>query len=255
MKKGLLSLVLVLATITGFGQCDPVNGINENFDTWEGNPFGGDMAIGECWSTIPNGGYVYGDTNVTFYAFMSPNLDMYLISPEIVEGDYDLSFDAGVIGDIVDGISIQVGTVSGNSDASSFTAIGDAVTLTSDAQTLNFSLTTTATNKYIAFKVMTTTPHSAAGIDNVVLSPSLGVSDIDAVKVSLYPNPVVNELNLTAKETIKEVKIFSMNGQLVQDAKFNNNSATVNMSALKTGVYVAQVLTAKGIQTVKVVKK
>lgn len=250
MKKGLLSLALALVTIAGFGQCNPVNGIDENFDTW--------TEIDECWTGINNGGMFLVDGDVTFYSFMNPNLSMYLISPEIVAGQYNLTFDFGTAsmdGEEVDGITVQAGTVTGNENADSFVPISDPFTTTITTQSLSVPVTITADVKYFAIKVSTITPHSAALVDNLVLEPNLAVNDVDAVKVSVYPNPVVNELNITAKETIKEVKIFSANGQLVQAAKASGNSSVINMSALKSGIYIVQVVTQKGVQTVKVVKK
>jgi len=250
MKKGLLSLVFALSAVAGFGQCNPVNGINENFDTWE--------EIDECWTGIGNGGMFLVGGDVTFYTFMNPDVSMYLISPEIVEGEYNLTFDfatSSMDGSEVEGITVEVGTVTSNENADSFVSVSDPIATTVAVQSFSTPLSISGDVKYFAIKVHGTAPHSAALIDNLVLTPNLAINDIDAVKVSVYPNPVVNKLNITAKEMIKEVKIFSMNGQLIQTAKFDNNLAVVNMSALKAGVYVAQVVTAKGTQTVKVVKK
>lgn len=251
MKKGLFSLMVGMAATLTFGQCDPVAQIDENFDTWS-------EEIGECWTGVGNGGMFLVEGDVTFYSFMSPNLSMYLISPEIVAGQYNLAFDFGTAsmdGEEVEGITVEVGTVTSNANADTFVSISEPVATTIAAQTFNVPVTVEGDVKYFAIKVSTTTPHSAAWVDNVVLSPALAVNDIDAVKVSVYPNPVVNELNVSAQGTIKEVKIFSMNGQLVQAMKLNAGSGTVNMSGLKTGVYVAQIVTEKGIQTIKVVKK
>ncbi len=250
MKKGLLSLVLAFVTITGFGQCDPVNGIDENFDTW--------TEIGECWTGVGNGGMFLVEGDVTFYSFMNPNLSMYLISPEIVEGEYNLTFDfatASMDGQEVDGITVEVGTVTSNANTDSFVSISDPIATTIATQSFEVPVTITGDVKYFAIKVATITPHSAALVDNLVLTPNLAVNDIDAIKVSVYPNPVVNELNITAKEAIKEVKIFSMTGQLVQSGKFNAHTASLNTSSLKAGVYVAQIVTAKGTQTIKMIKK
>lgn len=255
MKKVLFSLLATFVVAVVSAQCEPVNSIDENFDSWAGNPFGGEMGIGECWSTEANGGYVYAEQNVTFYAFMSPNLDLYLISPEIVPGNYDLSFDAGVSGDIVDGISLEVGTISSIGDLSSFVSIGEAVSLTTDVQNLQYGLSTNDEIKYFAVKVSTTAPHSAAFIDNLVLTSQLGVNDVNEIQVSAYPNPFQNQLNLTSKSQIKEVKIYSLNGQLVKAQKANANSTQIEVSDLRGGVYIAQVVTDKGTETIKVIKK
>lgn len=255
MKKVLFSLLTVFAVTAVFGQCDPVSSIDENFDSWMGDPFGGEMGIGECWSTEPNGGYVYAEQNVTFYAFMSPNLDMYLVLPEIVPGNYDLTFDVAVAGDIIDGITVETGTVESNDDVSTFDPFYDPNAVTGETQTISQVIQITEESRYYAIKVHTTAPHSAAFIDNLVLSPRLSVNDVNEIQVSAYPNPVANQLNLTSKSQIKEVKIFSLNGQLVKVQKGNSNSVQIEVSDLNSGIYIAQVVTDKGIETIKVVKK
>ena len=259
MKKGLLSLVMVFVAVFASAQCDPVSAINENFDTWEGDPFGGVMGIGECWTTIGNGGMVYGDHNVTFYSFSSPNINMFLSSPEIVAGDYDLTFDAMTVsmdGSQTEGVTVEVGTLTIANDASTYVAISEPVALTNDAQSIQLPISLTANAKFIAVKISTTAPHSAAGIDNFVLTPeTAGVNDLNQVKVQVYPNPAANQLTISSDETIQDVKIFNVSGQLVQNIKMNSKTSTVNVSALKSGVYIAQIQTEKGIQTVKVLKK
>jgi hypothetical protein len=255
MKKVLFSLLAIFAVATASAQCDPIASINENFDSWVGNPFGGEMGIGECWSTEPNGGYVYGEQNVTFYAFMSPNLDMYLILPEIVPGSYDLIFDVAVAGDITDGITVETGTVESNDDVSTFDPFYDPNAVTGETQTISQVIQITEESRYYAIKIHTTAPHSAAFIDNLVLSPRLSVNDVNEIQVSAYPNPAVNQLNLTSKSQIKEVKIFGLNGELVKIQKANANSTQIEVSDLNAGIYIAQILTDKGIKTIKLIKK
>ncbi len=251
MKKGLFSLFFAFAVAFASAQCDPVSAIDENFDDWE--------AIDECWTGVGNGGmFMYGG-ELTFYTFMSPNLDMYLISPEIVAGDYNLTLDFGTVsmnGEEVDGITVEIGTLTTNANTDSFTSVSSAIETTIATQSFNIPVTLSSDVKYIAIKVHGTTPHSAAFVDNVVLtSATAGVSDLNSVQVQVYPNPVVNQLNLTSDSNIQEVKIYTVSGQLVQNTKLNGTTATVNVSALKAGVYVAQITTAKGVQTVKVLKK
>lgn len=98
-------------------------------------------------------------------------------------------------------------------------------------------------------------PHSAALVDNLVLTSDMSVSDLETVKVSAYPNPVIDQLNISSKQNIQEVRIFNVNGQLVLNTKVNNNATSVNVSSLKTGVYIAQITTDKGTETIKVIKK
>ena len=251
MKKSLFSLMFAFATVFASAQCDPVNSIEENFNDWS--------AIDECWTGLANGGmFMYG-TDLTFYTFMSPNLDMFVISPEIVEGEYILTFDFGTVsmdGEETEGITVEVGTLTSNANADSFVSLAAPIETTIASQSVDIPVTFTSDVKYFVVKVHGTTPHSAAFIDNVVLDPSLAsVNDLNAVKVQAYPNPVVNQLNLTSDQNLKQASIFNAAGQLVQNVKLNGNSSSVNVSTLKAGVYIVQITTEKGVQTLKVVKK
>lgn len=250
MKKTLFSLTLALATTFGFAQCDPQNSINENFDDW--------TAIDQCWTGIGNGGIFMVEGDVTFYSFMGANVSMYLISPEIVAGNYNLTFDFGTVsmtGGETEGITIEVGTLTSNANTDSFTSISEPIATTIAVQSFDVPVTITDDAKYFAIRVHSTTPHSASFVDNLVLNGAMSVSDLESIKVSAYPNPVTDQLNISSKQNIREVKIFNISGQLVLNAKANNNSTAVNVSSLKAGVYVAHVTTDKGTETIKVIKK
>lgn len=251
MKKGLFSLVFAFAAVFASAQCDPVSSIDENFDDWE--------AINECWTGVANGGmFMYGG-DLTFYTFMQPNVSMYLISPEIVAGDYTLTFDFGTVsmdGEETEGITVEAGTLTTNANTDSFVSLGAPQPTTIAPQSMELPVSFASDVKYFVIKVHGASPHSAAFVDNVVLAPTTaGVNDLNTVKVQAYPNPVINQLNLTADQNLREASIFNAAGQLVQTAKLSGKSSSVNVSALKAGVYVVQIKTEKGVQTLKVVKK
>lgn len=251
MKKALFSLGLTLATTFGFSQCDPQSSIDENFDGWN--------VMDPCWKGINSGGmFLFGD-EITFYSSNLSNMSMYVVSPEIVAGNYNLTFDFATVGLMpgteTEGITFEVGTLESNANVDSFVSISEPIETTSATQTFNVPVSISGDVKYFVIKYSSTEPHSAAFIDNVVLASDMNVSDLESVKVSVYPNPVVDQLNISSKQNIKEVKIFNVNGQLVLNTKANNNTTSVNVSSLKSGVYVAQITTDKGTETIKVIKK
>ncbi len=250
MKKGLLSLVFGFAAIFATAQCDAVSEIEENFEGWD--------ELAECWTGVSNGGMFLMDGNVTFYGFMSANLDMYLISPEIQAGEYTLRFDFAtnsLDGSEVEGMTLEVGTLTSNENVDSFVSLGAPISTTVATQNFEATLNMEEDLKYFVIKVHTTTPHSAAWIDNLVLGTTMGVSDLEVAAVQVYPNPVSDQMQISSEAHILEVKIYSLAGQLVQNLKPNGKSAKLNVSALKAGVYLAQIITEKGVQTVKVLKK
>lgn len=87
------------------------------------------------------------------------------------------------------------------------------------------------------------------------VTDEMGTREIANVEVSVYPNPVANQLTISSKELVKEVKIYSMTGQLVQVEKPNNADISLNVSSLKPGVYNVHISTTSGTKSVKVVKK
>ncbi|WP_379963198.1 endonuclease [Epilithonimonas sp. UC225_85] len=71
----------------------------------------------------------------------------------------------------------------------------------------------------------------------------LATDDIDAKnqKISIYPNPVKNnEFYISGIEKNETVKIYSLNGQLVQTISNIENKAKVNLHKLPKGVYVVK---------------
>lgn len=73
-------------------------------------------------------------------------------------------------------------------------------------------------------------------------------SDILAVKagvansIAMYPNPVVNSLNITGLSNATTIKIFNTTGQLVAIEKTSANTLSLDVTALKPGLYMMQVL-------------
>ncbi len=64
-----------------------------------------------------------------------------------------------------------------------------------------------------------------------------------------------NLLNLSATNSMEKVVLFNILGQQVLSQKLSNTSETVNLSSLKTGVYIATVTIDGNSKTFKIVKK
>lgn len=82
------------------------------------------------------------------------------------------------------------------------------------------------------------------------VSNATGISSVEeGAGVSVYPNPVVNELNFT---TPCDVEVINMMGITVKQAQ---NVSSLNVSDLINGQYIVRVTTQDGTSTVKVIKK
>jgi PKD repeat protein len=85
-------------------------------------------------------------------------------------------------------------------------------------------------------------------LDSLLLSDVITVfNDITSIETSksvtfsYYPNPVSEKLYLTSSESIRTVKVFTINGNLIESLAFNEESVSIDFSELKSGIYFLEV--------------
>ncbi|MDV7187890.1 T9SS type A sorting domain-containing protein [Lutibacter sp. TH_r2] len=92
-------------------------------------------------------------------------------------------------------------------------------------------------------------------IDLGAFEYDLSTLNIDKYQVSnsiiLYPNPVINSLFLSTKQTIKNISIFNSSGSLV---KQTSNINGIDVTTLTKGVYFVRITTDKGVGFKKFIK-
>ena len=98
--------------------------------------------------------------------------------------------------------------------------------------------------KFIQFKFGTAelTPGTVY-FDNLYFSltnPALGTEKFETSKMSLYPNPVKNTLNIEAKGSIERVAVYSILGQEVMSKSPKSNATTLQTSGLQKGTYIVK---------------
>ncbi len=95
-------------------------------------------------------------------------------------------------------------------------------------------------------------------IDNVNITATAGSNDFLASKLSIYPNPANDVVNIANADNIliNGAEIVDLNGRTVKVAKFNGVSeAQINISDLASGVYMMTVSSDQGSLTKKIVKQ
>ncbi|MFP9114848.1 T9SS type A sorting domain-containing protein [Flavobacterium sp. RHBU_3] len=151
-------------------ECAAVTELNEDFSTFT---TGQTESIAQnCWSGIANGMYIYPDTDsqnnasAVFYSFMSPNTAAYLVSPAVsnLDGNHTLTFDASAIA----AITLQPGYLTNATDATTFVAVGDVITLGTTTATYSIAYPEVAGIANIAFLFTAPGVHQVAYVDNVV---------------------------------------------------------------------------------------
>jgi hypothetical protein len=66
------------------------------------------------------------------------------------------------------------------------------------------------------------------------------------LEMSIYPNPVYDELTITCNTNIREVTISNMLGQMVHSQEYAVEKAVVDVSHLSVGVYLLRVVDCEG---------
>lgn len=81
----------------------------------------------------------------------------------------------------------------------------------------------------------------------------LNTSSFEENNFSFYPNPVQNTLNILSDNEINSVTIFNLHGQLILHRQ--NYSKQIDLSHIKTGMYIAKIIFEDGVvQTIKLLK-
>lgn len=250
MRLRLLMGTLMLTAVAAHAQVASINENFETFNTGSGNPL-----PQNGWTSVLAGQRVYPDTAngnkyLQAYTFFTPNVAFYAITPQIVAptGSQTLSFRVAQTTGSGGTGSVQVGLVSSNTDMSTFTAIGSAVTISSTAvQTLSYTVPASS-SQYIAFRFIGNVAHAAILIDDVVLtaSSSLAVSDPAKTKeeIRFAVNDDQTALQFVAKKAPKDIRIYSAAGQKVAAGSLAGSS--FDISTLQTGIYYILMETADG---------
>lgn len=71
--------------------------------------------------------------------------------------------------------------------------------------------------------------------------PATGIEENATLEIALYPNPATDILNITSSETISEIEIVNVMGQVVKRIEVNADSVACDVEDLKAGVYVVRI--------------
>ncbi len=90
----------------------------------------------------------------------------------------------------------------------------------------------------------------------VNVSEKLAVSDISKSKISYYPNPVTDVLNINSDKEIRLISVFDISGRKIVEQKSQTKKAIVNIENLSAGTYLVSITDSNNkLQTIKIIKK
>jgi len=155
-------------------------------------------------------------------------------------------------------------TVTANASVNEI-CIGESVTITGSGANSYQVISSSSFLQANPAIVMPTQPttYTVIGIDNfgctasTMLSINVNVcesiAEYSANSISVYPNPVNNQLNIVAGATINNVVVMDMTGRVILEK--STDTALVDMSSFANGVYYVKVATANSTEIIKVVKQ
>ena len=85
---------------------------------------------------------------------------------------------------------------------------------------------------------------STAGLNNSAIS-----------EFTYYPNPVNNQLTISAQSNVKDITVFNLLGQVVSRQSPNTKDCLVDMAAMQTGAYFVQISIGNTTEMVRVLKQ
>ncbi len=83
----------------------------------------------------------------------------------------------------------------------------------------------------------------------------LGNEEFVAHVIKLYPNPVIDVVTISSSETMTNIEVVSMLGQIIYSNKVNEMETQVDMDRYAAGTYLIRVSIDDSIQVFKVLKK
>ena len=88
-------------------------------------------------------------------------------------------------------------------------------------------------------------------MDDITLS-SVGISEIVASNISVFPNPAKNFVVVKA-DNITEINITDLSGKVVCRKKLNASEEKINVSIFESGIYIISVKNDNSVYTQKLI--
>ncbi len=84
---------------------------------------------------------------------------------------------------------------------------------------------------------------------------ALGTNSFEITNLKYYPNPVSDQLTITAKETITRVELYNLLGQQLRVLKVNADNVQVDFNGLASSTYLIKLYSEENVQYFKIIKK
>ena len=142
-------------------------------------------------------------------------------------------------------------TLERSADGINYEVIGSVLGAGNSSVTLNYSYTDNNPVNGVSYYRLTQTDYNG---DFEVFSP-VSVSFLNEGNLEVYPNPAINEFNISMAGSMGRVSInlYSIIGTLVKSIETDNNYTTIDVSDLPSGYYMMVILANNSKITKKVI--
>jgi hypothetical protein len=79
-----------------------------------------------------------------------------------------------------------------------------------------------------------------------------GIDETENIELSVYPNPAHSSFTVEANETIRQIRLTDISGQTLLLTEVDDYQSEINVSNLRSGIYLIEVQTGSGITTKRV---
>lgn len=72
----------------------------------------------------------------------------------------------------------------------------------------------------------------------ITVQETLGTLEIEKEKSLLYPNPVIDYLNIESIDQITQIAVYSLEGKMIRTYEINSKSARIDFASYASGIYI-----------------
>jgi pectate lyase len=88
---------------------------------------------------------------------------------------------------------------------------------------------------------------------STVYNMATNVNQAEIVKVDIFPNPVSDRLNITSESALRQIEIYTLTGQLLQ--QISGNVPNIDFASFSKGNYLLRITTDNGTISKMIIKK
>ncbi|MCF6185375.1 MAG: choice-of-anchor J domain-containing protein [Bacteroidales bacterium] len=271
MKKGLLLILAVILTLGVNAQI-----FSDDFQDGDASDW---TTVTPTWTaSVPYSWHLSsysGDYYFSASAYDGTNnlaSEQWVISPAFSTTGYTgvtITFDNRQRYTIYQDLELYVSTDFTGDSASFSSATWTQITgLTLDTDPTDYNWATTTdlslgvddqATVYIAFKFVSVDGTAGNWTFNNVVVNGTGSSNIETVSnnAGIFPNPAINELNVTSQNNIRSISVSNVIGQRIMNIEsVNSKNYSLEVSGLTKGVYLISIENVDGTSSItKFVKK